>query len=163
MDTTLGLDVRATFMTLLGADIDPPTGSGRSAATEALPLEKRAILQHELDYRRARRLSIITWANTLLVAITGGAVGLQVQPENSLSTEQRLLSTAAIVVLVGLSAMWWRSHRRIERDLLARRSKLDEMLGVDLGSDHTDDPLHVRGVYSIVLLGIAAVLALWIP
>jgi len=141
----------------------PTAATAPGSAREAPPLDKRAIVQHELDYRRARRLSIMTWGNTLLVAIAGGAVGLQVQSGNDLSTNQRVLFTAATLLLVGLTVAWWLSHRRIENDLIEHRKKLDDVLGVDLGSLHTDDFRHVRGVYAVVLLGIAAVLALWIP
>jgi len=125
-------------------------------------LERRKILQEELAYRRDRRNAIATWANTILVAIIGGIVGLELQGEVSLSDWQRVVITAAVVILTGFSTYWWLSHRGIEMMILDQRAEIDAALNIDLQAHVNPGWRHIRGVETIVLLGAAAVLAIWL-
>lgn len=133
-----------------------------SVDTTPSALELRAILQHELDYRRERRLSIVTWANTILVAITGGVIGLGLDPKTEFTDRQRFVMSAAVVILVGFSYLWWQSHRHLEVLLKERVSTYDTSWNIQLGdATREHGPLHVRGVVSVILLGLAALAAIW--
>ena len=46
---------------------------------------QRSILQDEVDYRRNRRSGIFTWASSILIAVTGGVMAIQLNSGRTLS------------------------------------------------------------------------------
>ena len=123
----------------------------------------REILQHEIDFRRERRWGIFTWASTLLVAVIGGTVALQQQSGVALGPGQKILLSAAVVILAGYSCIWWESHRRVGSAIRKQLFELDRSLGLEWARTPTGLPRRVGGFYTILLLAIAAVAAIWLP
>lgn len=134
-----------------------------SRPKKATLLEARGVLQHEVDYRRQRRWSIFTWANTTLVAIIGGSIALQVQADGALSLPQRALMSIAVLILVAYACLWWEAQRRIGSGLRSELAKLDARLDVPVPTNRGGVPDRVGGLYTIALLGLAAIAAIWLP
>ncbi len=61
--------------------------AGAAGTREALIFE-RAALQLEIQYRRDRRTGIFTWAQSVLIAVTGVVVTLQVQGERAIDAQR---------------------------------------------------------------------------
>lgn len=115
------------------------------------------VLQHEIDYRRRRRSDIFTWANTILLAITGGSIALQQQSGASLTLSQRLVVSFAVVVLAAYSILWWLRQRELGRALKARLRLVERDLGIEAASEGGTIPDWIGSVLCIVLLAAAAI------
>jgi hypothetical protein len=143
--------------------VTTPDAEGIATVSDRRILEfERQTLQHELDYRRGRRADILKWGNAILVAVTGGAIGLQSQ-ETSLTEPQRLALSASVAVVGVYSTLWWTAQRRIGSGLRSRMAELDHSLGISIPDHRGGIPDQIGGGYSIVLLTIVAIIAIWLP
>jgi len=153
-----------------GANDATPTGDGNELAAFVLSnttvdrdAHVRDALQHEIDYRRQRRAAIFTWANSVLIAVTGGVVALQVQGDQPISTSQRLVLSLAVLVVGAFSSLWWRDHRL---QGAAARKKLDDVnAGLAPELRYESDRLSnlVGGFYAILLMMVITLTAIWVP
>ena len=126
------------------------------------PAEERAIVQHELDYRRARRWSIFTWVNTILLAVTGGVTALEQQTNESLGLAQKVVLSGAVLVLGLYSSAWWKAQRSIGTGLRQRLNDIDAKLDIRLPDGRGGVPDQIGAFYLILLLTIAAIAAIWL-
>jgi hypothetical protein len=114
----------------------------------------------ELDFRREKQWDIFSWCSTILVAITGGAIVLQVgpQPHQLLPVQRRIISLA-VVVLVGYAVLWLSHNWKMEKK--ARSCLSDDKLWGPTSRDLVAWVVGYR--VALVLLGAAALLAVWCP
>jgi hypothetical protein len=83
----------------------------------------------ELDYRRDKEWNIFSWCSSILVAITGGAIALQVGQPNKLVFSQRMIVSFAVVVLVGYSVLWLSYNHKMEKQA---RHSFDEHISKNI-------------------------------
>lgn len=129
----------------------------------AAALEARSIIQRELDYRRARRWQIFIWASTILVAVAAGAVALQLQAGVTLSVAHKALFSIAVAVLAAYAGLWWEKQRQIGRSLHRELKRLDRDLNIAMRHKRGDVLDRVGGLYTIFLLALVAIAAIWLP
>jgi len=67
-------------------------------------------LQYELNFQRARKQEIFSWASSLLVAMIGGVVALTAVKQVMLEESHKCVLTAAIVILWLCSSIWIEVH-----------------------------------------------------
>ncbi|MFL5648798.1 MAG: hypothetical protein ACJ776_10440 [Chloroflexota bacterium] len=122
---------------------------------------ERKILQDEVDYRRSRRSGIFTWASSILIAVTGGVMAIQLNSGRSFSDVQRWILSVAVVVLGGYAALWWEKQRKRGGAIHRQLRTIDERLGI-AASERTGGLLDkVGGLVAIILLTMAAIAAIW--
>ena len=91
-------------------------------------LARQAVLE-EITFRMTKLWWIFSWTSTILIAITGGVIGLRTGDRSLDLAYQGIIAASAVVV--GLYAViWLRQNLRLEglaRDALAAH---DEALGI---------------------------------
>jgi len=115
----------------------------------------------EIDYRRQRQWDIFSWCSTLLVGVIGGTIALRTgffasHPKTWTIYLQWVIS-GAVFVLVANSILWISHHRN--REMEARAHLTEDWLKF---KPHWGFTL-VNSTIVVVLLGVAAVLSIWIP
>jgi hypothetical protein len=112
----------------------------------------------ELDFRRDKQWQIFSWCSSILVAITGGAIALQMGPQpRQLLPIQRGIISFAIVVLVGYAFLWLSHNWYMEKQ--ARSCFGDKVREQVWGPKRK-----VVGYRdALIMLGVAAMLATWFP
>jgi hypothetical protein len=117
-------------------------------------------LEWEIDYRRQRQWDIFSWCSTLLIAIIGGTIALRTgffasQPM-TWTLYLELVISGAVLVLVANSLLWLSHHR--DREMKARDHLTEDWLKFKPHWGFT-----FSSNFVVVLLGVAAILAIWIP
>ncbi len=124
---------------------------------------ERGILQEEVKYRRDRRIAIFTWANSILIAVTGGVIALQSNSDRTLGDAQKVILSSAVLVLGVYSALWWNKQRLKGQALRGRQGEIDLQLGID-NPDHLDGRTNkVGGLVALIILTVIAITAIWVP
>jgi hypothetical protein len=124
---------------------------------------QRGVLQQEVDYRRARRSAIFTWASSLLVAITGGVVALQVQGDQPLQPSQKVVLSVASIILGGYAALWWDDHRRQGKFARGKVKAIEAELGIQFDQMPSLRSDLIGGLLAILLLTVTALVTIWLP
>jgi hypothetical protein len=117
-------------------------------------------LATEIAHRRQRRQPIFSWAGSILVAITGGTIGLTFKEHKSLSPAQKAVLSVAIGVPGAHAIIWidhhWEAEKRVRRNngtqSAARRAGSRNAARKDWTT-----------LIALVLLAVAALLAVLIP
>jgi hypothetical protein len=122
---------------------------------------ERSILQEEVDYRRNRRSGIFTWASSILIAVTGGVMAIQLNSGRTFSDGQRLILSSAVIVLGGYAALWWEKQRRRGQALHRDLATIDQRLEIEPRKPTGGILDKVGGLVAIILLTIAALAAIW--
>jgi hypothetical protein len=112
----------------------------------------------ELDFRRDKQWQIFSWCSSILVAITGGAIALQVGPQpHKLVRSQRAAISFAVVVLIAYAFVWLTHNWDMEKQ--ARSCFGDKVREQVWGPKRK-----VVGYRdALIMLGVAALLAIWFP
>lgn len=124
---------------------------------------RRSILQDEIKYRRDRRSGIFTWASSILMAVTGGVIAIQLNSGRVLEGSQKIILSGAVLVLALYAGLWWDKQRRRGQVLRKEQVKID--LGLQLFVPEYEGSLlnKVGGLVAIILLALTALAAIWIP
>jgi len=88
----------------------PNAGNGQSSNGNNPPEGLDEFLKYELNFQRAKKKEIFTWASSLLVAMIGGVVALATVHHVMLAEAHRLVLTAAILILCVFSCLWMALH-----------------------------------------------------
>jgi hypothetical protein len=129
----------------------------RAAEKALTPESLLDLLKHELDYRRNKQWNIFSWASTMLVAITGGMLTLQLN--GAWPTGRRVPVTIAVVVLAAYCFIWLRYNSKKDKEAA---DKVQDETGLQIrGLPHEKAPLGFR--HALVLLAITTLYATWYP
>jgi hypothetical protein len=121
----------------------------------------RDTLLGEIGYRRDKMWKLFSWVNTVLTGITGGVVALKTRPDEpfNLTLGYRVALTIAVAGLAVHACVWlsynWKKVREIWGTLKSY-SENDEIVFVEFGRSP------VRYVHAVALLGLAAVIVIWL-
>ena len=122
------------------------------------------IVKWEIDYRRQKQWNIFSWCSTLLVAIIGGTITLRtgVFAKTPVTWDVKLQSlvTFAVVVLVFYTCLWIYHSDYRENEAIKH---LDDNAKILLMRDNNRWGWTYSSRVVVVLLGAAAILAIWIP
>jgi hypothetical protein len=122
----------------------------------------RDAMTAELKYRRDKMWKLFSWVNTLLTGIIGGVIALKTQPDRpfNLTPMYRIALTIAVLGLAIHACLWlqynWEKTKDIW-DLLEAHSRNNEINFVKFGR-----PGLARYPYAVAVLGLAAVIAIWV-
>jgi hypothetical protein len=115
----------------------------------------------EIEYRRDKMWKLFSWVSTILTGITGGVIALKTRPGDpfNLGVGYRIALTIAVGGLVLHACTWlnynWQKVREIWGHLKSY-SDNDQIIFVPFGRSP------VRYVHAVGLLGLAAVIAIWL-
>ena len=122
------------------------------------------IVKWEIDYRRQKQWNIFSWCSTLLVAIVGGTItlrtGVFAKTPVTWDVKLQFLVTFAVVVLVFYTCLWIYHSDYRENEAIKH---LDDNAKILLMRDNNRWGWTYSSRVVVVLLGAAAILAIWIP
>ena len=143
--------------------------------------------KNEMEYRREREYRIFTWSSSILLALIG-ALLITKQTENLVWKPYggwgNIVASAAVVLIVAYSTMWQFRNSRFRGHNAQVVSHIDVLLhcfeegyfdpeGVALFPDHWRDfgrGAKLRGrlfgvnyVSAVLLLGVLALIMIWVP
>lgn len=111
-------------------------------------------------HRRQRRQQVFSWANSLLVAITGGTIALTFKEGHSLPRNQRIVLSVAIAVLGVFSLLWVNHHWQVEKNAATAVKSCDTVLGVPAVTEMP--AADWTTMFALLLLTAAALASVWI-
>ena len=115
----------------------------------------------EMGYRRDKMWKLFSWVNTILTGITGGVIALKTHPDRpyNLALGYRVALTIAVAGLAVHACAWlsynWKKVREVWASLKSYSGN-DEIVFVEFGRSP------VRYAHAVALLGLAAVVAIWL-
>ena len=119
----------------------------------------RQELEKERAYRRDKVWKIFSWAASILVAITGGAIALKTNSENCiLSCWHRRIMSGAVLFLTGFTCLWIIQNLKILRNAEKAIAEYDKIL--EIKNIIPKEPPRFGYSPALVILAIAAILAI---
>jgi hypothetical protein len=127
-------------------------------------LARQAVLE-EITFRMDKLWRIFSWASTVLVAITGGVIGLQAGKASLINSHRYIISVSSIVI--GIYALiWLQQNLRLESLARAALAAHDKALGIEAynsmiggGLPRPDIGVVAGYKFTVLLLTVAAVAA----
>jgi hypothetical protein len=121
----------------------------------------RDIMWAEIGYRRDKMWKLFSWVNTLLTGITGGVIALKTHPDKpfNLGLGYKVALTMAVAGLVVHAYFWLGYNWSKVREIWAGLKAYGDASGITF-VEFGRSP--VRYGYAVVLLGLAAVVAIWL-
>ncbi len=118
-------------------------------------------LEYELNFQRARKHEVFSWASSLLIAMIGGIVALTAVKRSMLAETQQWVLTAAILILCLFTCLWmglhWAEYCRV-------RDKLSFYYNQIAASGEDDYWRHdYTSIVAIVALSLVALFSVWWP
>lgn len=125
---------------------------GLLLAREALPARAQAL--------RDKQWQVFAWSGNLLVGTIGGVIALSGMPKFQFTPANRLLLSAAVVILAVFSYVWIRHNYAHKEMIVAELASCDRQLGVPTVPRRGSA---IIGYHApVILLAVAAIATIWL-
>jgi len=125
---------------------------GLLLAREALATRAQAL--------RDKQWQVFAWSSNLLVGTIGGVIALSGMPQFEFTSANRLLLSAAVVILAVFSYVWIRHNYAHKEMIVAELARCDRQLGVPTVPRHGSA---IIGYHApVILLAVAAIATIWL-
>ena len=131
---------------------EPSNRPGLLLAREALTARAQAL--------RDKQWQVFAWSSNLLVGTIGGVIALSGMPRFEFTQANRLLLSAAVVILAVFSYLWIRHNYSHKEMIVAELASCDRQLGVPTVPRHGSAVIGYHG--PIILLAVAASATIWL-